>query len=356
MHTIWHDSNYDLAYWILKHSSLDPYDVVIKQLPKTNTHRALSNHIDSSADCAIIPLIKYEHPDIILTHDADVLCVLEFMTHTPQWHHPLQRFARIYAAAHMRVPSCLILPYKKTKLERKNDSYVPVSYNIGANTYHLFNLTTKLTKTPTQLFEWPTVNGYLKIDQLHPSAPFSPDIRDLIDFVNRCISRSIQPTITNTKFSPANIERVSIMTTSNLITAHGIPSTFHACLKHHDSCVFHPTGLSSPSSYFRTDPYAGMLCAFDMFYCRDISNNTRTKNLVFIAQNISLHHLCSQNKFLPQHDHDLDNCPFLHAILDTHIALQHVRGNCPYVASKQERIYGQVSDLIIFDDECYGGS
>ena len=355
MYTIWHDSDYDLACWILKHSCFNTKNVMIKQLPKTNSYNALAKNMKSNSDSAILPFIRYEHPDILVAKDESVLCVLEFMTHTPQWHHPLQRFARIYGAARMHTPSCLILPYQKTKLERKRTSYNPVKYTLSHNIKYLFKKTTELAHTPAQLFTWPDVDGYLKIDQQHPSAPlFEEHIKPLFDFINSCISKSVKlPHINNITFDPTNIKNVFIQKTSELITVHEIPESFHSSIPHKESCVFRPSGLSPPSSYFRTDPYAGMLCAFDIFYCLEHNIRKRIRNLVFLAQNISLNKLNSQNKFLTSINHDDGACPFLHTILDHKRVIEHIRQYCPYVGSKQERIYGQISDLIVFDDGFY---
>jgi hypothetical protein len=88
-------------------------------------------------------------------------------------------------------------------------------------------------------------------------------------------------------------------------------------------------------------------CAFDILFCRD-SNGTRFRNLVLVANKI-----LSQAGGVPtlvSKEHDSTTCPFLNAIsLD--ITKYHFKKFCPYTERKQQRIYGEIPDLVIFDDK-----
>ena len=114
--------------------------------------------------------------------------------------------------------------------------------------------------------------------------------------------------------------------------------------------IFEPGGLHSPSTYFRTDPYAGMLCAFDNLFCRDEKGN-RTVNLILRAKNISY-----RKAPFKEIKHDTKKCPFVSMENAQKLSLDEVKehlDNCAFTSSKQQRIYGEVADIIIFDDYIY---
>ncbi len=121
MYEIWHDNDFDLAHWLYLNSALVGHNVTLRQIPKTNKPTDLFNHFKMDSDLSILPSIKYETPDLVLienggTRKSKIKLVLEFMTHTPQHDHPLQRFTRIYGSAWLGIPSILLIPAKKEKL------------------------------------------------------------------------------------------------------------------------------------------------------------------------------------------------------------------------------------------------
>jgi hypothetical protein len=370
MYEIWHDNDFDLAHWFYLNSELISQDVTLRQIPKTNSSRDLLNHLKTDSDLALLPAIKYETPDIILIkkdkkNKPTIKLVVEFMTHTPQHDHPLQRFTRIYGSAWLGIPSILIIPQKKEKLEKgQRDSYKPTIYRANPLIYHLFIKTFEITKTPTLLLMWPEVDGYLKYDKRHPTAPRNEqDISIMFDFVNSLIASENtdlivknhiekQKKISEYKNSGNNYELTSggVIPTKKLIGQfkETIPIEVSLnLLKKDESFLYSPQGLKSSASAFRTDPYAGKVCAFDILFCRD-SNGNRYRNLVLEANKIS-----SQVKGVPtlvNHEHQSSTCPFLNSTsLDS--AKNHFKEFCPYTERKQQRIYGEIPDLVIFDDK-----
>ncbi len=287
------------------------------------------------------------------------------MTHTPQHDHPLQRFTRIYGSAWLGIPSILVIPQKKEKLEKgQRDSYKPTMYKANPLIYHLFIKTFEITKTPTLLLMWPEVDGYLKYDKQHPTAPRTEqDISLMFDFVNRIVGAkntdlvvanhvAKQKKISGFRDTGNLYELTSgeVITTKKLIAnfTGSIPKVISSNLLEKDeSFLYSPQGLKSGSSSFRTDPYGGKVCAFDILFCRE-SNGTRFRNLVLVANKIS-----SQAGGVPtlvSNEHNSITCPFLNAIsLD--IAKNHFKKFCPYTERKQQRIYGEIPDLVIFDDK-----
>jgi hypothetical protein len=370
MYEIWHDNDFDLAHWFYLNSDLKSQDVVLRQIPKTNNSRDLLNHLKKDSDLALLPAIKYETPDIILIKKDDkdrtsIELVVEFMTHTPQHDHPLQRFTRIYGSAWLGIPSILVIPQKKEKLEKgQRDSYKPTIYRANPLIYHLFIKTFEITHTPTLLLMWPEVDGYLKYDKKHPTAPKTEqDISLMFEFVNRIVgSKDTNVVVTNHiekqkkisgyKESGNQYELTSgeVIATKKLITQFkgSISNRVSSDLLEKDeSFLYSPLGLKSSASAFRTDPYAGKVCAFDILFCRD-SNGIRYRNLVLVANKIA-----SQTKGVPtlvSKQHDSTTCPFM-CTTNLDSAKKHFRIFCPYTERKQQRIYGEIPDLVIFDDK-----
>jgi len=342
MYIIWHDNDYDFARWVYLNSDLSKQSekVLLRPIPKTNTKKNLLEIFEENTDFDILPVIKYETPDIILqyldnhTKISQILFVTEFMTHTPQHHHPLQRFSRIYGASKLKLPVALVLPNTKIKLERKNGKYVPTRYKTNPLIYRIFLRTTKINKNPTLIFLWPEFEGYLKNDKKHPTAPFIDEqISRWFYFLNKAIknkgsdytsgsesTNQIQMMMETSKYkelkqielinkwdSLYKLKTISILPTLELISifkldTKKLPSYF---IKREFSLLFKPKGLHAPSTPFRTDPYAGMLCAYDNLFCRD-ENGLRNVNLILKAENIKY----SETSF-EETKHDKRNCPFL---------------------------------------------
>lgn len=369
MYEIWHDNDFDLAHWLYLNSSLSSKEVVLRQIPKTNSPSDLLKHFKVDSDLSILPSIKYETPDIILSRNdgkskPKIEIVIEFMTHTPQHDHPLQRFTRIYGSAWLGIPSVLVIPEKKEKLEKgQKDSYKPTIYRANPLIYHLFLKTTHITKTPTLLLMWPEQDGYLKYDKNHPTAPkIEKDISLLIELVNGIVDNKSTSALieshtkkqaSSQKYNPNGnsyeLTSGEVLKTAKLISKFDkeIKGNFANKLNERSESFFYtPKGLKSASSSFRTDPYAGKVCAFDILFCRDL-DGTRVRNFVLQANKVP-----SKTKNSPtliNEAHDEKHCPFITPSTLT-AAKSHFQGFCPYSEKKQQRIYGEIPDLIIFED------
>ena len=163
MFIIWHDKDYDLARWVFLNSLLLHAEekVLLRSIPKNNSVKTLFAELTDESDHHILPVIKYETPDIIIqqideqNQKSKIVFVTEFMTHTPQHHHPLQRFSRIYSSSKLKIPTALIIPNTKLKLERKGETYKPTIYKANPLIYHIFLKTSLINKTPILIFLWP---------------------------------------------------------------------------------------------------------------------------------------------------------------------------------------------------------
>ncbi len=369
MYEIWHDNDFDLAHWFYLNSELNGQEVVLRQIPKTNNSSDLLNHLKRDSDLALLPAIKYETPDLVLIKNdgpkkSKIELVVEFMTHTPQHDHPLQRFTRIYGSAWLGIPSILVIPQKKEKLEKgQKDSYKPTIYRANPLIYHLFIKTAEITKTQTLLLMWPEVDGYLKYDKLHPTAPrIEQDISFLFSIVTGIVNSTNtslmvsdhidkQKASSEYKSSGNDYDLTSgrVITTDALINKYkkSIPSNVSAnLLDRKESFLYSPQGLKSGASAFRTDPYAGKVCAFDILFCRD-ENGKRYRNLALMANKIPSK--VKDQMTLVAKEHDRTNCPFVIAT-DLQGAKDHFMGWCPYTERKQQRIYGEIPDLVIYED------
>ncbi len=369
---IWHDNDFDLAHWVYKNSpTLLGATVAFRQIPKTNNPSDLMRHLTIEADLGILKAIKYETPDIVITRTADsekeseILLVAEFMTHTPQHDHPLQRFTRIYGAAFQGIPSILLIPAKKEKLEKgRRGTYVPVMYRANPLIRHLFIRTTQVTSTPTMLMLWPEHDGYLKFDKSHPTSPrLEGDLTTFFEIlelllndksINSISEKWLQKEIAESGFIKPTLENYDLTTlfeseTAELDLGASSSSIFDEnpdLLTRNKTMIYSPMGLNSGSSGFRTDPYAGKTCAFDVLFCRG-EQGIREKNLVLRANGVAA--FTNNSPTLPTNEHDESTCPFI-AATNIASALQHFSGFCIFTERKQTRVYGTVPDLVVYDD------
>jgi hypothetical protein len=368
---IWHDNDFDVAQWFYKNLKFGVNDVVeIRQIPKTNSKSDLASHLKSDFDLNVLPAIRLETPDLILIRQnpenqtAETLLVVELMTHTPQHDHPLQRFSRLYNAALIGVPSFLVLPTEKEKLEKgKKGFYKPTLYKANPLAFHLFIETTTKLKTDTLLLRWPTSFGYLKYDKKHPTAPrVEGEIWDLFTYAQALLDGDSISIVSNKiltrlksesgytvgqKVDDYALSTVFPGLTSTILSSYSSQAIPHlsSLLSRKESIVYSPQGLKSGSNDFRTDPYGGKVCAFDILFCRDQSG-LRISNLILRANKVE----GSRNgkATLVKHSHLRMNCPFI-SPTNWENANNHFLDYCPYIDRKQQRIFGEVPDLVIYD-------
>lgn len=384
-HTIWHNNDYDFALWVYENSELkNKKQVVIRPIPKNNNPKTLFKIIKNKEDCLLLPVIKYESPDIIIQKTTEtenkILAVAEFMKHTPQWQHPAQRFTRIYGASMLEIPSALVVAERMIKYEKDKGKYVIKPYSLSPIISKLYYRTGKVNKCPTLIFFWPT-DGFHKIDPKRPTAPkMEGDTKEWFGFLNACINESVSELNKVVKkhdekmvtFLKGKGEKISSMDEIKIDKEKYITLQGPICVKKNKifdnipdakkfkfGFIFKPQGLSPKSSYFRTDPYAGMLAAYDNLFCRN-ETGKREVNLILRAENVELKKLKEKGTFIDTKGHSRYICPFENFKILENMSFDDVKKhiekqNCPFTSSKQQRIYAQISDLIIFDDAYYLG-
>ena len=363
---IWHDNDFDLAFWVKNNSILNDKKVQLRCIPKTNKPSQIMDYFNDECTKTVMKYIRYETPDIIIQKISEeesnpVLCVTELMTHTPQWQHPAQRFTRLYTSSMLKTPTALIIPQRKTKWEKgSRTDYKQTFYSCSPSVYQLFLDATKKNNTPTLIFNWPNFEGYLLYDEKHQTSPFiDAEILKWFDFVNNCIEKN--GLLDNEDYKeiyeqmeakaeikkPEDFETIRCMANTNdvinefKLDKNKLSETF---LQNEKTLVFAPEGLKCKNSKFRTDPYAGMLCAFDIMFCRDNEFKRKT-NLLLIAKNVKTSEIVFTEKI-----HNNIECPFLNVDID--LLREHL-DECCFTQAKYRRIYGEVADIIIFDDKIY---
>ncbi len=362
---IWHDNDFDLAFWVKNNSVLNTKKVQLRCIPKTNKPSQIMNYFNDDCTKAVMKYIKYETPDVIIqkidNNTNPVLCVTELMTHTPQWQHPAQRFTRLYTSSILKTPTALIIPQRKVKWEKGSRSdYKQTFYSCSPSVYQLFVDATKKNNTPTLIFNWPNFEGYLLYDEKHQTSPFIDDeISKWFKFINTCIEKngiineSDYSSILDKMKSKAEVKLPEdfdtirdVLDTENVIKEFKLDKSklSESFLSNKKTLIFAPNGLKCRNSKFRTDPYAGMLCAFDIMFCRD-EKFKRTVNLLLIAKNVKKSQISFEDTV-----HISKQCPFINQNME--LDEKHLI-SCCFTQAKYRRIYGEVADVIIFDDEIY---
>tara|TARA_X000000368_G_scaffold222645_2_gene175765 strand:- start:2701 stop:3900 length:1200 start_codon:yes stop_codon:yes gene_type:complete len=388
---IWHDNDYDFAKWVYKNSILKNENVYLQCIPKTNNSDLISKKLVNRYEYDILPFIKFATPDIIIQkvekNFSKIIFVSEFMTHTPQHDHVFQRFERIYCSSNQRVPTAFVLPFRKSKLEKggARTEYRQVSYKPNPLAIHTYIKTSHINKTPTLMYFWPEKNGYLKYDSKHQTAPkIEEDILKWFEFLNNAVSNKNQNlynssivkerldylekisllddiNFSSIKFndfilnfkSYYNLSRVNIISTNQVIRDFKLdPSKLsNEFLSRKKSLIF-----KYSSKQFRTDPYCGFIAGFENLFCKDYSN-IKQINLIHYPKGIKYLEVSKvkrgKDPTFKEINEDLNNCP-LHSVskMDKESfsnIKQHIK-KCVYTKSKQQRIFGTISDIVVFDD------
>lgn len=394
MYIIWHDNDYDFGLWVYQNTVLrSKGKVILKQIPKTNNESLLTSDFKDDLDYFILPYIKFATPDLLIQKidngESKIIFASEFMTHTPQHDHVMQRFERIYCISKEKIPVACILPEMKVKIERGSKAtYKPTSYRPNPLVIHAYLKTTQINNNPTLVFFWPHKNGYLKFDSLHQTAPkIEGQIVSWINFLNESIEKDGSVDVAaskvvleqvahlenkypfqKNKFSSllfkvfikdfptvykslirAKIVNTALFVKQFKLDKRQLPNNFE---QRKDTVVFEYN-----SKTFRTDPYAGFLCGVFNLFCMNNSGE-KVHNLVLIPHGIKYSLVSSGTKKNPTFKEiaeDFSKCP-MHSFQNLQKyglknLIDHVHNSCTYTLSKQQRIFGILPDIIIFKDK-----
>lgn len=389
---VWHDNDYDFALWVIKNSNLSKENVIIKSVPKTNDPKLLLRKL-SKEDFIILPIIKLATPDLIIQkiekEHSKIVFASEFMTHTPQHDHVFQRFERIYCISKEKIPTMFVLPLNKTKLEKGNkNTYREVKYKPNPLAIHTYLKTSKINKTPTLPFFWPDKEGYLEYDKKHPTAPkIDKNIKRWFQVLNLSLEEINPEKILQSKYCKEqiefleekfklgenhfrevsfeefiqkikdfyNLERVEMIDTKNAISMLNLKEKDlnKNFMKRNKTLLF-----TYNSKKFRTDPYCGFVCGFSNLFCKN-NEGKKVNNFILIPKGIEFSKVSkiktSRGACFEDFQEDLDKCP-IHSLKDIEKNSEKVKGHlkkCVYSKSKQQRIFGTIPDVIVFEDFIY---
>ena len=377
-YVVWHDNDYDLAFWVIENSSLKNFkNIIIKTIPKNKSELKDYN------DLSIFPYIKFATPDLLIqkiqNNIPKIVFATEFMTHTSQHDHVFQRFERIYCIVKEKIPIAFVFPYRKTKFERGNkDEYTARTYKASPMPMHTYIKTNQINQTPALVYFWPQDNGYLLYDHKHATSPkVSGQIHEWIKFLDEALridngfklfkTEIVQKQIkyleeefklkdrlfTEIKFDDyiQNIssyykqQRAELILTSEAIRKFklDINKLDNSFINNHFTLIY-----KYNSKTFRTDPYCGYVCAYEILFCRN-ENNTKKNNLIMIPENIVYN-----NSGLVNKNESLEECPIHSSDNFKKFSFseikKHIDDKCVYTLSKQERIFGTIPDIILFQD------
>jgi hypothetical protein len=396
MYIIWHDNDYDFALWVYENTILkDMEDVFIRQIPKNNSANLLKESFKDKADYHILPYIKMATPDILIQkvcgNESKMIVATEFMTQTPQHDHVFQRFERIYCISRERVPVAFVLPFSKRKLEKGNrTSYTFTSYKTNPLAVHTYLKTSIKDKNPTLIFFWPEVNGFLKYDKKHQTAPKAEgQIISWLNFINESIKlessgkllkssvvkRQFDYMLQNYKINGQTFDNISfedyIQNVSNnyKLTRVKIVPTEDAIIKYGIETEKAPSAFSKrkktiifkyDSKTLRATPYCGFACAFLNLFCYN-NEGSRVNNLIFVPTKINYNDVStSDNSKSPTFEdmtENLNKCPIENkknlSKCSHDSLLEHLDAGCVYSRSQQQRIFGTIPDVVVFKDNIY---
>lgn len=269
---------------------MSDYTVIHDALPEGEWFRNLSprladaelSHLDDDAPRAVLEIVSYDRPDIVLLREGEPVLVVEKTGHVPTGKNPLQRVARLVKAAETGIPSVLFIPTAARK-HGENASKT----NLNHRAIQTLRRIEELTGTPMLLVPWPT-------DEDHELRHDGSEDERLAAFVDQFLAAGCDPAVPAADETRVAAEReaerilseyaayqqppgsVGIRPTGDVVDSFGVPSggTFSP---ERDESVVCRFGFRTR----RTDPYVGAQFAYDYLYCRrGPTIHDRERNLV----------------------------------------------------------------------------
>lgn len=353
-------------------------DITFKKIPSQNRSTSFSQLPSYIAD-----ILYLDKPDIIISgsndgiHERPIFSI-ELATCTPQFQHSVQRFSRSLAALSGGCPTVLIMPAKKKANDGRSTYLRSPAADYGA--VRLMDV----YRLPALVVDWPDTEGELLFegnDQLPPLA--SPAIAELGEYLRQCLTafqqidyagalakleltqrlvdRTRERAYAKGAISPSRPGggprdaqvRLDIVDTPDLIqrlldegratatSVSQLPDYFHGREK---SLLFYPTRIAAHSG----DPYVGMMTYYDIAFCRTgPSVRDRRMNLVAYANGVDLAETTDRMK-----DFNNNICLFNVGYKPSNARhySYYLRDGCRKLKSKPLRIYGEIADLVSYED------
>ncbi len=375
---IYYEGSDSTKYWVDR--LLPDHRKSFKKLPTAN----------KGSDFTLLPryvadILYLDKPDIIISGSTDgihekPIFSIEFAGCTPQFQHALQRFPRMLASVENGCPSIVIMPQNK----RENSGGVRNYNRSQAIEYGAVRLM-DVFGVPAFVFDWPVVDGVMQHEEGDTLPPLSsPEMAELSEYINDAILafrnvdymasllrmprtrklveharskayRAGSPSVDRPGGGDgkATGARLDLMLTSDLLakavsdrprTAKMVDVVPDFIRSREKSLVMYPTRVVKHAG----DPYVGMLCYYDIAFCRmGASRRERQYNLVAYCNGVKKAEIeDSMENYLTK------VCPFSEKISEKNMLnySYHLRNGCSHTKSKPVRIYAELADIIVFDD------
>lgn len=362
--------------WVLK--LLNRSDITFRKIPSQNSSSSFSELPSYISD-----ILYLDKPDIIIAgsndgiHEKPIFSI-ELAACTPQFQHALQRFPRLLASVTSGCPTVLIIPARK----RSNDGKSIYQRSVAAD-YGAVRLT-DIFSVPALVIDWPDDDGILQYeghDNLPPLA--SEPIARLGAYLRDCLKAfsqvdylgalarlpqtqalTDQTRMNAYKNGSITIARpgggdtdaqvkLDLSPTTDLVhrlqsegraTATSISQLPDYFRSREQSLLFYPTRISAHAG----DPYVGMMTYYDIAFCRTgPSTRDRRFNLVAYANGVNLDETTSRME-----DFNQNKCLFSKGYKPSNARhySYYLRDGCRKLKSKPIRIYGEIADLIAYED------
>lgn len=375
---VYYEGANSIESWVSK--LLPGHSPRFKKLPTSNKQESFSQLPKYVSD-----ILYLDKPDIIISGSVDgihekPIFSIELASCTPQYQHALQRFPRMLASVENGCPSILIMPMEKAENSGGERSYRR-SQAIDYGAVRLMDI----FGVPAFVFDWPTKNGALLYEGSDGLPPLQsnemkelsaylldaitafrnadymgalmrqPRTRALTDQSRQRAYGAGAPTIERPgggtgAASQVKLEKLKTSDVLDKIIAD--KRSTRALLSHipshimsrQDSVVMYPTRVIQHAG----DPYVGMLCYYDIAFCRvGELNRDRQANLIAYCQGVK-----KGEMEVAMSGFKTNTCPLGDKISLKNVVSYsyHLRNGCSHTKSKPIRIYAEIADMIVFED------
>jgi hypothetical protein len=277
------------------------YDSLPEAIWFKNLHKRLSDAKMSAFPArnlgidSIDALLVYDRPDIILVDEKEPILVLERTVEVPSGHNVGQRFARLVAAAQLRIPAVYFGPYAAYK--HGGATQGPRYMNLRL--FKALKRLAQIEQSAVTVINWPVDDSY-EIIQV-------PTVRDervssyLSIFFQLYDKYGLPSILSQIMESPFQYEQEREQETFReksvlrpeqydsppdsvlIVPWRSIPDLAAEAPDNLtlDEVVLYKVGMT----YVRSDPYTGMAMLYSYLYCGGLKN--RTRNLVLHFPGIS---------------------------------------------------------------------
>lgn len=169
--------------------SLHPSLATVPEAPISGTHPP-----------AILDVLRYDRPDIILLDGEEPILVVEETVEVPTGHNVGQRYARIAAAAESSVPFLYFFPY----VAKKHGGKTAGRRYVNVRLFHSLDVMVALTNSAVTSINWPVDDNY----EVRRDPDKDAHVREYMDAFLACYSMSGPNRISSALLVSPNYKRM----------------------------------------------------------------------------------------------------------------------------------------------------